>query len=221
MPEYEIGKPERLLLLKDGRVAVADTHYGRVMFFDQQGKMLGTIGKIGKGDGEFVYPVALAEDGEGNLYVCEYGGNDRVQKFDARGKFLMTFGKSGVGTGEFQRPSGIVWREGKLYIADAFNNRIQIFKESGEYVGILGGERGVDLYYPYDIAGGPEGDFYVVEYGAGRVTRLTAEGKPVGRFGKSGKGDGEFVTPWGLSVDVRGRIYVTDTGNRRMVELSQ
>ncbi|MCA9091929.1 MAG: ATP-binding cassette domain-containing protein [Planctomycetaceae bacterium] len=221
MPEYEIGKPERLLLLKDGRVAVADTHYGQVMFFDQQGKVLGTIGKIGREDGEFVYPVALAEDEEGNLFVCEYGGNDRVQKFDAQGNFLMKFGKSGVEDGEFQRPSGIVWREGRLYIADAFNNRIQIFDSSGEYVGILGGTEAADLYYPYDIASGPEGDFYIVEYGAGRVTRLSAEGKLVGRYGKSGKGEGEFVTPWGLSVDGRGRIYVTDTGNRRMVELTQ
>lgn len=221
MPEYDIGMPERLLLLKDGRIAVADTHYGRVMFFDPQGKVLGSIGKIGKNDGEFVYPVALAEDGTGNLYVCEYGGNDRVQKFDRQGKFLMKFGKHGLEAGEFQRPSGIVWRDGKLYIADAFNNRIQLFNEQGEYVGILGGGSAVDLYYPYDIASGPEQDFYIVEYGAGRVTRLTPEGKLVGRYGTSGMGEGEFVTPWGLSVDSRGRIYVTDTGNRRMVELTQ
>lgn len=221
MPEYEIGKPERLILLKDGRVAVADTHYGRVVFFDQRGVQLDSIGKIGKGDGEFVYPVALAEDDTGHLYVCEYGGNDRVQKFSAQGKFLMKFGSCGTGEGEFQRPSGIVWREGKLYIADAFNNRIQIFSTNGEYEGILGGIESVSLYYPYDIASDSKGDFYIAEYGAGRVTRLSKEGRLVGRYGKSGKGDGEFATPWGLSTDSLGRIYVTDTGNRRMVELIQ
>lgn len=221
MPEYDIGMPERLQLLSDGRVAVADTHYGRVVFFDQQGKFLSSIGKIGKNDGEFVYPVALAEDEAGDLYVCEYGGNDRVQKFDRNGKFLMAFGASGVEEGKFQRPSGIVWRNGKLYIADAFNNRIQMFEKDGKYVGILGGEGAVELYYPYDIEVGPEGDFYIVEYGAGRVTRMSPEGKLVGRYGRPGQGEGEFSTPWGLSVDEAGKIYVTDTGNRRMVELVQ
>ena len=30
---------------------------------------------------------------------------------------------------------------------------------------------------------------------------------------------GEFLTPWGLAMDRRGRLYVCDTGNRRIVEL--
>ena len=34
MPEYERGRPEGALFLRDGRIAVTDTHYHRIIFFD-------------------------------------------------------------------------------------------------------------------------------------------------------------------------------------------
>jgi hypothetical protein len=33
-------------------------------------------------------------------------------------------------------------------------------------------------------------------------------------------GVGEFATPWGVIVDSRGRIFVADTKNRRVVRLT-
>ncbi|MFO1021156.1 MAG: 6-bladed beta-propeller [Planctomycetales bacterium] len=221
MPEYSVGKPERLCLLRDGRIAVADTHYHRIVFFDPQGKVLQMIGKYGSGPGEFVYPVALDEDEAGNIYVCEYGGNDRVQKFDKQGKFLLEFGRFGTGEGEFQRPSGIVCRNGTLYIVDAFNNRVQMYDELGKYLGLLGrGDRLAELNYPYDLAINPAGELFIVEYGGNCVTRLSPQGELLGRFGLTGSNVEPFSTPWGITLDQSGRIYVADTGNRRVTELS-
>jgi DNA-binding beta-propeller fold protein YncE len=71
----------------------------------------------------------------------------------------------------------------------------------------------------YDIKVGPDRTLYVVEYAAGRVTRLDREGRVLGRYGSTGSGPGQFTTPWGIAVDARGHIYVGDTGNRRIVEL--
>ena len=222
MPESEVGNPEGICLLKDGRIGVADTHYHRVVFFDRDGEVLSMHGELGQEAGQFVYLSAITQDPDRNYYVCEYGGNDRVQKFDVDGNFLIEFGGFGTDDGQFQRPMGIVWLDGLLYVADAINNRIQTFRDDGQFVGVLGTE--VDrprLHYPYDLTAGPGGDLFAIEYGGNRVTRLNLHGQTLGTFGSTGHGVGEFSTPWGLAVALDGRIVVADTGNRRLVELQR
>jgi ABC-type multidrug transport system ATPase subunit/DNA-binding beta-propeller fold protein YncE len=220
MPEYDVGKPEGICILKDGRIAVADTHYHRVVLFDQTGKVLQTLGSYGKDPGQFIYPVAIVQDEAENFYVCEYGDNDRVQKFTVDGQFILEFGSFGTDPGQFMRPSGIVWHAGRIYVVDAFNNRIQVFSDSGSFLQILGElEQSNDLHYPYDITRSADGHLYVIEYGAGRVSKIDLEGKLLGRFGTIGTAEGQFRTPWGLTIDSRSRLLVADTGNRRIVEL--
>jgi iron(III) transport system ATP-binding protein len=222
MPESEVGNPEGICLFRDGRIGVADTHYHRVVFFDRAGEVLSMHGELGQEPGQFVYLSAITQDPAGNYYVCEYGGNDRVQKFDVDGNFLIAFGGFGTDDGQFQRPMGIVWRDGLLYVADAINNRIHTFRDNGQFVGVLGTEADRPrLHYPYDLTAGPGGDLFAIEYGGNRVTRLNLHGKTLGTYGSTGHGVGEFSTPWGLAVDSDGRIVVADTGNRRLVELQR
>lgn len=220
MPDSKIGKPEGVCVLRDGRVVVGDTHYHRVVEFDADGKVHLMFGKEGKGPGEFIFPVAVTKDAQDNLYVAEYGSNDRVQKFTSDGHFLVAFGSFGTGPGQFQRPSGLVWRDGKIYAADAFNNRIQVFTDDGKFLKILESNgHPLALQLPYDLKLGPDDTLYAVEYGAGRVTRLDLDGRLLGRYGSTGSGLGQFATPWGIAVDSDNKIYVADTGNRRVVEL--
>jgi len=220
VPEAEAGSPEGICVLRDGRVAVADTHYHRVVIFDRQGRVLTTLGRKGTGPGEFIYPVDIAQDSGGDLYVSEYGSNDRVQRFTEQGEFVLAFGAFGTGEDEFQRPSGIVWHEGRVLVADAFNNCVKVFSDAGEFLGILGGEGGrPSLHFPYDIAVGGDGALYVVEYGAGRVSKVGLDGRVLGRYGRTGREAGQFQTPWGLAIDSSMRVRVADTGNRRIVEL--
>lgn len=218
MPESSVGNPEGACLLDDGRICVADTHYHRVVIFDSQGNVTGMFGELGREPGQFIYPVSVTTDPTGNLYVAEYGENDRIQKFDPAHKFITAFGSFGTGEGQFQRPSGIVWLGGKIYAVDAFNSRVHVFSDSGTYEGLLD-TSGVGLHYPYDLALGPDGRLYIVEYGAGRITVITTDGEVVAQYGSTGSGQGQFATPWGLAVDRRGRIWVADTGNRRIVEV--
>jgi len=222
MPEYEVGKPEGICLFHDGRIAVADTHYHRIIFFDREGKVLSMHGEYGSESGQFIYLSSLTQDKAGNYYVCEYGGNDRVQKFDVDGNWIAKFGSFGTDDGQFQRPMGIVWKDGLIYVADAINNRIQVFRDDGRFVSTLGNEADRPrLHYPYDLVGGPENDLFAIEYGGNRVTRLDLHGKTLGTYGATGHDVGQFSTPWGLAVDRSGRVVVADTGNRRLVELER
>ena len=218
MPDTSVGKPEGVVVLNDGRIVVCDTHYHQLVYFDDHGTVLGRVGKLGQGLGEFIYPVGIAKDHDENLYVCEYGGNDRVQKFTREGKFLRSFGKFGTGAGELQRPSGLAWREGKVYVADSVNNRLLVYADDGRYEGVFGAEgRPLRFDLPYGVVAAADSTLYVIEYGSGQLKQVSADGKLVGVFGGAGAGEEQFAGPWGLAVDEQRRVYVCDTGNRRMV----
>lgn len=221
MPEHSIGKPEGVCVFQDGRIVVADTHYHRVVFFDQRGEVLSLQGGEGTGPGQFLFPVAICQDDSQHFYVCEYGGDHRVQKFTNDGTHLLTFGTFGTEPGQFQRPSGIVWHDGRLYIADAINNRVQVFSDAGKFIEVLGeSSGGLSLEYPYDIAMSRETEeLFVVEYGAGRVTKTDLNGRLLGRYGKTSRGEGGFLKPWGLAIDSQQRLRIADTENHRIVEL--
>ena len=107
--------------------------------------------------------------------------------------------------------------EGEIIVADAFNNRLQLFAQDGEHLGLFAAE--LDWRYPYDCCVGPEGDLWVVEYAAARVTRLDRQGRLKGRYGGPGRGASGFNTPWGICVRRNGEVVVADTGNHRMVGL--
>ena len=220
MPEYEIGRPEGVCRLQDGRIVVADTHCDRLVFFDSEGNVVKLMGEHGNGPGEFVYPVAVTQDSSQNFYVGEYGDKNRVQKFDVDGNYLLEFGVHGEGPGEFQRPSGIVWHEGTVYVVDAFNNRIQMFSDDGDFLGFFGeSDKLTELDYPYDITRCPDGRLFVVEYRSGRLSSFAADGRLIGRFGTTGHGKNQLLTPWGLTAWSNSRVYIADTGNHRIVEI--
>ncbi len=218
MPNNDVGNPEGVCFLKDGRIVVADTHYDRLVFFARDGEVLKTLGKHGTEPGQFVYPVAVCQDDDEFIYVAEYGDHQRVQKFASDGEFVLQFGTQGTEPGQFQRPSGVIWQDGQVFVADAFNNRLHVFKDDGTFVKVLD-DRTNELEYPYDITKAPDGTLYVVEHKAGRVSHLSGEGELLGRFGKRGRSKGEFITPWGICFRGQSRIVVADTGNRRVVEI--
>ena len=64
--------------------------------FDAQGGFLASYGTSGRGDGEFSRPSGVAVDGEGNIYIADWG-NERVQVLSPDGGFLAKFrGESGL-----------------------------------------------------------------------------------------------------------------------------
>ena len=218
MPETALGHPEGIIVLRDGRIAVTDTHYSRIVIFKPDGQVDKIFGKKSTDKGDLGSPVGIAEDPEGNLYICEYGFSDRVQKFDKDGNFIIAIGSAGMAPDQFQRPSGIVHDQGKLYVADAVNNRIQIFDDNGKHLNTITAEPA--FYLPYDIKLGKDGFLYVVEYGNNCITKLTIDGKLTGRFGMNPENQLKLKTPWGIAVDSKGTVYIADTGNRRIVKCS-
>jgi iron(III) transport system ATP-binding protein len=217
MPETSVGRPEGIVELRDGSILVADTHYHRLVRFTAAGAVIDMWGGIGEGPGEFIYPVAVTQGPDGLIYVAEYGGNDRIQVFTEAGEVVRSFGGFGTGEGDFQRCSGLAFLEGHLYVADAINNRVQVYTPEGTLVASHTKPGGVPLRFPYDIAETPSGELAVIEYSAGRICLMRADGSVIGHYGRTGRDEGAFATPWGIAAGADGRIFVADTGNHRIV----
>lgn len=216
MPEWTVGRPEGAVWLPDGRLAVADTHYHRVVLFDRSGRHCGGFGSEGDGPGQFRYPVGACCDAAGRLYISEYGGNDRIQVFAPDGTHLRSFGGFGTAPGQLQRPQSLCWHDGVLYVADTMNNRIAAYRDDGTFLAILGGDRPPELRFPYGVALLADRTLLVAEYAAARLTRLGRDGRLLGRQGGPGRDLGGYDTPWGLGVDRDGQAWICDTGNRRL-----
>jgi hypothetical protein len=130
---------------KDGNLWVADNSGNQVFKLNQDGKVLLTLGKkgvTGTGNDEFDGPTEVAIAPNGDIFVSDGhngggtpNGNARVLKFDKNGKFLMTWGKKGMGPGEFDQVHTLAFdSQGRLFVGDRQNNRIQIFTQDGKWI---------------------------------------------------------------------------------------
>jgi NHL repeat len=112
-----------------------------VMKFGPDGRLLMTLGKLGKagpGDDEFNAPSAVFVAKNGDIFVADgHGGNTnaRIVKFNKDGKFIKTWGKKGTGPGEIDGPHTLAMdSRGRLFLGDRGNNRIQIFDQEGTFI---------------------------------------------------------------------------------------
>src|SRR5262249_20121611 len=100
------------------------------------GKVLMTIGtpnQPGEDETHMNQPNDVAIAPNGDLYVSDGYGNNRIVVFDKTGKFLRAWGKLGSGQGEFSQPHAVVLdSKGRVYVADRNNARIQIFDDRGK-----------------------------------------------------------------------------------------
>jgi len=112
---------------------------GHVIYkMNAQGKtllQLGQKGVAGAGHNTFNLPTDVGFAPNGDFYISDgYAGN-RVVKFSHDGKYLLEWGTRGNGPGQFQLPHNIVVdTDGKVYVSDRENARIEVFDPSGRFL---------------------------------------------------------------------------------------
>jgi sugar lactone lactonase YvrE/ABC-type spermidine/putrescine transport system permease subunit II len=220
MPEWRIGKPVGVSIGPDGNVYVPDTHYQRVMVYTPDGKLLRKWGSAGHDPGQFIYPTDIAFDSKGNVFVGEYGDNDRIQVFTPAGDYMYSIGSFGSDPGQFMRPQSLLIDGDDLYVTDACNHRLDVFKTDGTFVRVMGGvgsELG-QFRYPYGLDEDREGHLIVCEFGNNRVQMIDKKtGKGLKAWGTGGHEPGQLAYPWGVAVDKHDRIVAVDAGNNRLL----
>ena len=133
-------------------------------------------------------PLGMDPGPDGLLYV--FDTKPQVTVIDpSDGHVVRRWGRQGAGPGEFDvsRPDDnpgygdiAVAPDGRVYVADGSNHRVQVFQPDGTYLfqfGSFGTDDG-QFGSISDLAIGPDGSVYVLD---GPLSKFTADGKLVWR----------------------------------------
>ncbi len=115
--------------------------------FDQQGGLLLTLGQAGvskAGKDTFIAPTACAVAPNGDIFIADghfprpstsQQDGDRIVRFTSTGEYVEEWSRQGAGPGEFDGPHALAFdSQGRLFVADRSNNRIQIFDSEMRFV---------------------------------------------------------------------------------------
>ena len=142
--------PHGMFVDAEGNVWVADavgfgdTPPGRghvVLKFSPEGELLmklGEDGVAGTDQSHFDRPNDVLVAPDGSIFVADGHnptGNNRIMKFAADGTFLLEWGTTGGDNGEFREPHALAMdSQGRLFVADRYNNRLQLFDQEGTHL---------------------------------------------------------------------------------------
>jgi DNA-binding beta-propeller fold protein YncE len=172
-----------------------------------------------------------------------------ILKFDANGNLVTSFGagiinfphgihvdRDGnvwVTDGRDNRPGG---RRGEpppepMDPSRVYGHQVFKFSPTGQLLmtlGAKGGARDTAFFWqPNDVLVAPNGDIFVAEGHSSnasanaRILKFDRTGKLLKTIGSYGSGQGQFDQPHALAMDSRGRLFVGDRSNNRIVIMDQ
>lgn len=189
----EIDKDGRSIWVFErcGQNSCAESDLDPILKFDRTGTLVRSFGK-----GMFIFPHGIDVDDDGNVWVvdCACLGRARPDSLPPKGHQVFKFSP-----------------EGRLLLT----------------LGKAGGSREPgQLFQPNDVL--VTRDFIFVAEGhasaAGahaRISKFDKTGKFIRAFGTKGAGKGEFDQPHALAMDSRGRLFIGDRSNNRIVIADQ
>jgi hypothetical protein len=229
-----------------GGAASAKPQDAHVLKFSRSGAFLLQIGKAGSPGGSdsttaLNKPAGVDVDTAANeVYVADGFGNRRVIVFDATtGAYKRHWGGSGEKPDDAPQPPydpdaapgaqfrsvscAKIAKDGKVYVCDRGNNRIQAFDKTGTLLkqGIVSkGTRGTGSVWDIAFSNDPQQRFLYVADGHDEkvfiVRRDTLE--TLGSFGDGGRYPGTFYGVGSVAVDSKGNVYTGETLEGKRVQ---
>lgn len=124
----------------DGNVWLADFRGHVVQKYSPKGKLLLSLGEAGQSgcdENHFDGVTDMAFAPNGDVFISDGYGNRRVVHFDRQGRFVKAWGEEGTEPGQFALPHAIAAdSQGRLYVADRNNARIQVFDTEGKLLAV-------------------------------------------------------------------------------------
>ena len=111
-----------------GTMYFLSEQWGHVFVYDKNEKFLFSFGDKGGDKGKLARARGIAVDSQNDrIYISDYLRHT-ILVYDTKGRWLYEIGGKGTRPGNFFYPSAVcVDHDGTLYVADTFNNRVQIF----------------------------------------------------------------------------------------------
>ena len=206
-----------------------------VVKFSPDGKVLMTFGKpgvAGNPPDAVTQPSSVVVAPNGDIFISE-GHNQnpdappdtvsRISRFSKDGRFIKSFGKFGTGPGEFRNAHDIAMdAEGRLFVADRGNMRVQILNQDGTFLG-----EWKQFSRPSAVSI-RDGMIYVADSESNGVAphpgwklgiRIGSlrDGKVLYRIPDPQELKGTSG-PEGATVDAKGNVYGAEVGQRQLVK---
>ena len=170
---------------------------------------------------QFGRPTDVAWDAQGNIFISDGYVNSRAVKYDKNGRFIAQYaGERGAGANQLNTPHSIAAdAQGNVYIADRGNRRVVVlnndmtFKTQYTNVGnpwavcISPGSH----QYLYASNSNPDSNTPASSWDiTGEIYKMELDGKIIGKFGKAGKGLGEFSTVHEIDCRNPDQLFVSE-----------
>jgi sugar lactone lactonase YvrE len=184
-------------------------------------RKISSTGNVTTLSGDFSGPEDIVVDNYGNVYVADANNHD-IKRIDTGGNVTQFAGngtagfKDGIGLdAQFNYVQGICWDlNGNMILADDGNNRIRKITLTGNVTTVAGNAAGYkDGIYsnamfnrPHDVKVHQDGVIYVLDHNNECIRTINGSGI-VGTLGNE-----KLKTPYCLSVDKNGFVYVSDGG---------
>jgi len=227
----QFNAPHGLAIGPDGSLYVADSNNHRIQKFDSSGQFVLAFGSPSDpgttepATGTFNEPWGVAVGPDGSVYVADTW-NHRIQKFDSNGNLITAWGTAGQT--DLNGLGGIFWgprdvvvsQDGRVYVTDTGNKRIQVFSADGAFIAKFGGGGLLpgQLDEPVGLAIDPSGNIIVNDTWNQRIQVFTPEGLAIRQWEIKGWLDQSVTTKPYVAVDKDGNVYTVDpTGFRVLV----
>lgn len=169
----------------------------------------------------FGRPTDVTWDAQGNIFISDGYVNSRVVKFDRNGRFVGQFagGERGDGQNQLNTPHSIsADAQGNIYVADRGNRRVVVLNNDltlkTMYTNV-GNPWAVCVspgphQYLYSSNSNPDSNPAASWAITGEIYKMELDGRIIGKFGKAGKGLGEFSTVHEIDCRNPDQLFVSE-----------
>ena len=231
---------------KDDNIWTVDEGSNTIVKFNPAGRVVMVIGRrpdavdelvamSGQGSAphpnkpySFSRPTDVGWDAQGNIFVTDGYGDDRVVKFDKNGRFIKSAGTQGNGPAQLRLPHTMAMdAAGNIYIGDRSNARVQVWDNDLNPKAIYDQ---VGSPWAVCISPGPHqylfvsnsmpdsGDSRNAPY-TGEIYKMELDGTILGKFGKAGKALKEFSTVHEIDCRNPNELFVSEITDWRVQKI--
>ena len=164
-------------------------------------------------------PYGIAVDDNGDVYVANHDSH-HIQVLNKKGEEIRSIHMQETSF----CPRGIAIHGSMLYVTDDVNNCVLKFTTTGEFISKMATEDQGDtglLCQPRGICLSRDGRIFVADLDKDRISVLESDGTLAYHITGSASNGSALSRPWGVALDPKGNLHVTNCGSTNVVIFTQ